>query len=98
MPVLPSYFASHQWLRELKRSGVREFVGVHFRLPDAEPVVVGHFKAAHVPMSAARAVRLLLAAADPRGYEVIVPRQVRPAEIHALRSVTLESVRQAAAP
>jgi hypothetical protein len=88
MPVLPDYFVSHQWLREAKRGGVKEMIGVYFRIPDQEPVVVGHYNSAHLPMTAARAVRLLMDAADPRGYEVIVPRSVEPHEIHAVRAIS----------
>src|SRR5215471_14576135 len=76
MPVLPDYFASHQWLRELRRRGVRSFVGIYFRVRDAEDVFVGHYRHAHVRMSAAAAAKLILNATDARGYEVIVPRRI----------------------
>jgi hypothetical protein len=38
-------------------------------------------------MTAARATRLIMSVPDPRGYEVILPRKVKSAEIHALRAV-----------
>src|SRR5262245_55172705 len=76
MPVLLNYFASHQWLRELKRRGVRTFIGVYFRVSDDEPVLVGHYRNAHSEMAAAEAARLIMEADDPRGYEVIVPRRI----------------------
>ncbi len=88
MPVLPNYFVSHQWLRELKRGGSKSMVGVHFRIADREAVVVGHYRAAHEAMTAARAVRLIMAAADARGYEVLIPRKIEPSEIHAIRPVS----------
>lgn len=88
MPVLPNYFVSHQWLREAKRRGVKEMVGVYFRIPDREPVIVGHYNSAHVPMTAARAQRLLMDTPDPRGYEVIVPRPIEAREVHAIRAVS----------
>lgn len=87
MPVLADYFASHQWLRELKRRGVRTLVGIHLRIPDEDPVLVGHYRHAHAPMSAAGAARLIMDAADPRGYEVLVPRRIGPDEIQSVRSV-----------
>jgi hypothetical protein len=87
MPVLPDYFASHQWLRELKRRGVRTFVGVYFRVPDAEPVFVGHYRHAHAAMSAVAAARLIMDAPDARGYEVIIPRRIGAAEVQSVRSV-----------
>src|SRR5688572_16597427 len=87
MPVLPNYFISHQWLRELKRRGAKTMVGVYFRLPDREAIVVGHYNAAHAPMTAARAVRVIMAASDARGYEVVIPRKIEPVDIHAVRPI-----------
>lgn len=62
LPVTPNFYVSHQWLRELRRSGAGTVVGVYFRVPDDEPVEVGHYDSVHVPMTAAEAVALLLAA------------------------------------
>lgn len=87
MPVLPSYFVTHQWGRELRRSGSRSVVAVHFRVPDAEPVWVGHYNRPPVPRTAAEAAAVVLAAPDPRGYEVFVPRKITAREIHRLRQV-----------
>ena len=87
MPVLPEYFISHQWLRELKRKGVRTFIGVYFRVSDAEPVLVGHYRNAHAEMAAAEAAKLIMDADDPRGYEVIVPRRIDSDEIKSIRAV-----------
>jgi len=87
MPVLPDYFVSHQWLRELKRRGVRTFVGISFRCPDEERVFVGHYRHAHAAMSAAAAAKLIMDAPDARGYEVIVPRRIDAGEIQSVRSV-----------
>jgi len=87
MPVLPNYFVSHQWMRELKRRGMRTLVGVYFRVPDREPVVIGHYNTEHTAMTAARAVRVVMDADDPRGYEVLIPRKIESTEIHAIRPV-----------
>lgn len=87
LPVLPDYFASHQWMRELKRRGVRTYVGVYFRIPDSEAVVVGHYRLKHTAMAASAAARLISNMAHARGYEVIIPRPIAPSEIHAIRPV-----------
>lgn len=60
MPVTRNFLISHQWLRELKRSGQRTFVGVYFRLPDDEQVLVSHYNTVAKPMTAAQAVALLM--------------------------------------
>ncbi|MFD6162303.1 HEAT repeat domain-containing protein [Nocardia sp. NPDC060256] len=87
MPVMPSYVLSNQWLRELRRGGQRLIVAVHFRISDNEPVRVGHYSAAGTEMTAAEAVSLILHAEDARGYEIVVPRPITPAELHRVRHV-----------
>lgn len=62
MPVTRNFYVSHQWLRELKRHGAGTVIGVYFRIPDEEPVEVGHYGSPHVEMTAAQAVALLMAA------------------------------------
>lgn len=87
LPVMESYFVSHQWLRELKRGGARTLVAVHFRLPDEEPVLVGRFDKQHEETTLGRAVRRIRQAPSPLGFELIVPRAVAAKEILAVRAV-----------
>ncbi len=87
-PVLPNYFLSHQWARELKRRGMRTLVGIHFRVSDRELVLVGHYGNPPASMTASRAVRLIMDAADARGYEIVVPRKIEAKEIHAIRGIS----------
>ncbi|MGW6913866.1 HEAT repeat domain-containing protein [Kitasatospora sp. NPDC054939] len=86
-PVLPSYTLTHQWLRELARFGTRGgLVAVHVRLDDDEEVTVGHYGGERSAVSAAEAVRRIAALDDPQGWEVIVPRSIRPGEVHRIRA------------
>ncbi|MCX4764181.1 HEAT repeat domain-containing protein [Streptomyces sp. NBC_01275] len=90
-PVLPSYTLTHQWLRELARFGSRGgLVAVHVRLDDVEPVLTGRYgdraRNAQETVAAAEAVRRIAALEDPRGWEVFVPRAIRPREVHRVRS------------
>ncbi|MGW3664624.1 HEAT repeat domain-containing protein [Streptomyces sp. NPDC005141] len=92
-PVLPSYTLTHQWVRELSRSGTRGgLVAVHVRLDDSQSVLVGHYsdraRDAQACVTAAEAVRRVAAREDPRGWEVFVPRAIRPRELHRIRSVS----------
>ncbi|MGW1321923.1 HEAT repeat domain-containing protein [Streptomyces antibioticus] len=91
-PVLPSHTLTHQWLRELARFGSRGgLVAVHIRLDDTQEVLVGHYRdrarGAQTTVTAAEAVRRVGALRDPRGWEVFVPRAIRPREIHRVRRV-----------
>lgn len=64
MPVTRNFYVSHQWLRELRREDSGSIVGIYFRLPDDEPVEVGHYNSQHVTMTAAASVALMLAAEE----------------------------------
>jgi hypothetical protein len=86
-PVTPSFTVSHQWLRELKREGVRTLVAITFRIDDDEPVLARHYRETPRPMTAAEAVALILAQPEPLGYEVMIPRRITPSEIVAVRHV-----------
>ncbi len=87
MPVLPNYYISHQWIRELKRGGQRTIVGVYFTLPDEELVWVGHYFQAHTQVTAAEASRVIRDAARAEGYEVIVTRAIPRDDIQKVRAV-----------
>ncbi|MFT4200979.1 hypothetical protein [Gordonia sp. (in: high G+C Gram-positive bacteria)] len=88
-PRTSNYFISHQWLRELKRgSRGRRLIAVDVRLPDDEPLVIGHYAHAHLPVTAAEAVGMMMSLDDPRGYEAILHRPVHRSEIHRIRSVS----------
>ncbi|WP_345630846.1 HEAT repeat domain-containing protein [Rugosimonospora acidiphila] len=87
MPVLPSFTLTHQWVRELRRWHPGVLVAVQLRLPDGEPVAVGHYGAPLREVAAAEAVAALRELDDPRGYEVFVPRAVTAEEVRRVRDV-----------
>jgi hypothetical protein len=86
LPVIDDFMLSHQWVRELARRGHRSAVGIYFRVPDDEPVHAGLFTEKRVETTAAAAATRLRIE-KLLGYEVIIPRSIRPEEIHAIRSV-----------
>jgi hypothetical protein len=87
MPLLPNYFVSHQWMRELKRRGQRSFVAIDFRLRSDEKIAVGHYGHDKVTTTVGKAIADVMGAADPRGWELILPRSVAAAEIVNVRPV-----------
>jgi hypothetical protein len=87
MPVTRNFYVSHQWLRELKRRGVSTIAGVYFRVPDSQPVWVGHYNQAHQQMTAAEAIALMTAIENQEGYEVIIPRRIETNEIHRIKNL-----------
>lgn len=80
-PVLQDFMISHQWLRELKRRGIRTISAVQFRIPDEEPVMVGHYGKEHVETTAAGAFRIFSEHASGMGLQVLIPRKILPSEI-----------------
>ena len=78
MPVMRNFYVSHQWLRELKRRGRGEIVGVYFRIADDETVWVGHYNQAHQQMTAAEATTMIHSEESAEGFEVIIPRRIEP--------------------
>ena len=85
MPVTRNFYASHQWPRELKRRNQGPIAGVYFRVPDEQPVWVGHYGQAHRLVTAAQAIAQVAKADDPLGWEVVVPRRIEANEIHKTR-------------
>ncbi len=80
-PVLQDYYRSHQWLRELKRRGVRTLTAVQFLLPDDTVVQVGRYSEDHLEVTAAGAVRIFMDHADGMGLEVLIPASISPKAI-----------------
>lgn len=87
MPVLPDFQISHQWLRELKRSGQKTIVGIYCRLSSEEPVWVGHYSQIHLFTTLGKAIGEILRSSNPEGYQLVVPRSLRAREIHRVKSL-----------
>jgi hypothetical protein len=98
MPVLKNFMVSHQWLRELKRGGDRTLSAVHFRIPDGETVLMGHYSKEQVQVTAAQAAHAIMHAKDPLGMQIIVPRAIARKEIHAILAESNISLRPGPLP
>lgn len=87
MPVTPDFYVSHQWLRELKRCGIRTICAVYFRLPATELVFAGRYNMEHrhIALSEAMADFMDAEEKDKLGYELIVPRKILPGEIQSIK-------------
>ena len=84
MPVLPEFYISHQWLRELKRSGAKTIVGVYFKLDSKTLVYAGKYNEEHRQITLGEAIREIMSLADPRGYELIIDRKISSKEIQRI--------------
>lgn len=75
-PVLQNYYRSHQWLRELKRRGIRTISAVQFHVEDDLPATVGRYNDSHLETTAAGAVKVFMEHDSGLGLEVIFPRAI----------------------
>lgn len=86
LPVINDFMISHQWVRELKRRGHRNTIGIYFRIPDDEMVWAGIYTQAKSRITAAEAAARL-SNEKILGYEVIIPRSIISSEITAIRTL-----------
>lgn len=87
MPVLPSFTLTYQWVRELRRWHPGVLVAVHIRLPDDETVIVGRYADKPQTLGAAQACAVIRGAANPRGYQIFVPRRIAASEVRHVRRI-----------
>lgn len=85
MPVLQNFYVSHQWLRELKRSGARTYVGVYFKLDSKNLVYAGQYNQEHRHISLGEAIKEIMNLDDPLGYELIVDRKIEAKEVEKIK-------------
>lgn len=85
LPVLQNYYLTHQWLRELKRGGQNNFVGIYFRLNSEELVWVGRYNQPHIQVTVDRAIALIMSQSDTQGCEIVVPRSIHSKERHKIK-------------
>ncbi len=85
MPVTQSFYISHQWLRELKRRGVRSYVGVYFKIDSDTMVYAGKYHEEHKHMALGKAIKQFRSMKDPLGYELLIDRKIEAKEIESIR-------------
>lgn len=85
MPVLQNFYVSHQWIREIKRSGARTIIGVYFKLDSKDLVYAGKYNQEHKRISLGEAIKEIMSMDDPLGYELIVNRKIEVKEIEKIK-------------
>lgn len=82
VPATPNFYASHQWLRELKRCHQRNsLLAVYFRVEGDRPALFGPYGGPHAIGTADMAVAALMHAEDPLGFETILAGRVSTSQI-----------------
>jgi len=85
MPVLPNFYISHQWLRELKRNGAKTLVGIYFKLDNKTKVYAGRYNESHRHIELGEAIKEIQTIDDPLGYELIVDRKIEAKEVFRIK-------------
>jgi hypothetical protein len=80
-PVCKDYYRTHQWLREIKRTGVKSLHAVQFSVPCSYLVWVGRYNDNHVQVTAAEAANIFEEHENGLGLEVVIPRRLIPSAI-----------------
>ena len=75
-PVTQNYDLSHQWLRELKRTGIQTISAIQFKIDDDTEVAVGRFNGDEITTRAAEAARIFTEHETGLGLEVIIPESI----------------------
>lgn len=82
MPVISDFYATHQWLREIKMNrSANNIIGVYFKIPDDETVFYGQYRTELTKSTAAQAHKAFNENEDKMGFQVIVARKITKREI-----------------
>ena len=88
VPATPDFYASHQWLRELRRChGNATLMAIYFRVAGDTPALYGRYGGPHAIGTADMAVAALMTAEQPLGFETILDGPFPPSVITSYRTV-----------
>ncbi|MFK8011231.1 MAG: hypothetical protein AB8B80_04265 [Marinicellaceae bacterium] len=87
MPHMESMIISHQWARELKRSGIKNFIAIDFKLPKVEMVWYGKYSGEHKLMPLNQAISLFMKEEDQLGFEFFIKRKIEVKEIKKVKQI-----------
>jgi hypothetical protein len=86
MPIIDDFYATHQWLREMKRrrSG-GEIIAVYFKIPDSETVYCGKYTEKPQSVEAREAREIFMNLEDKMGFQVVIKRKILKNEISKIK-------------
>jgi len=87
LPHLQEFMISHQWARELKRYGVKNFIAVDFKISNSEEIWFGKYAENHEKMPLNKAINIFMSKEDKLGYEFFIERKISSKEIVKIRKI-----------
>ena len=88
MPVIPDFYATHQWVRELKqyKSG-NDIIAIYFKIPDEEIVFCGKYNEELIETKASESHKSFLDLEDKMGFQTIIGRKIFSNEITKIKNI-----------
>jgi len=87
MPHMDSMIISHQWARELKRFGIKNFIAIDFKLPKDEMVWYGKYSRQYKLLPLNQAISLFMKEVDKLGFEFFIERKIEIKEIKKVKQI-----------
>lgn len=88
VPATPDFYASHQWLRELRRFHQgKTLVAIYFRVDGEAPALFGRYGGPHAIGTADMAVRALMTAPQALGFETILSGPIPASSITSVKTI-----------
>lgn len=87
MPLGSGHYISHQWARELKRFGGRNFSAIHFKLPGTAMVWYGHYHKKHARLPLGKALQYFREIENQLGYEFFIEQKIESSCISRIESI-----------
>ena len=89
MPVIPDYYATHQWVREIKQySSGNIIIAIYFKIQDDENVLCGKYTEKLIETKAAEAHNIFISLEDKMGFQTIVLRNISKNEIVKIKNIS----------
>jgi len=79
--VLNDYMKTHQWARELTRTGSRNLTCIQFKIRDGEKVLIGRYNEMKISVTSAEAIRISGKHQGFSGLEIFISRKIEQNEI-----------------
>ncbi|QQO10360.1 hypothetical protein [Breznakiella homolactica] len=88
MPVINDFYATHQWLREIKQyNSGNEIIAVYFRIPDDDEVYYGKYTEKMIMGLSKEAHKTFLSLEDKMGFQTIIERKISSKEIIRIKNL-----------
>ena len=88
MPVIPDFYATHQWVREIKQyNSGNNIIAIYFRISDDEILFCGKYTEKMVCVKAAETHKIFTSQEDKMGFQAILTRKVSKNEITKIKNI-----------